>query len=228
MVSAVVPHFFDERLPNLEVVVSQLLNHGAQEVVIWNNGQKKVSVPDPRVFVVQSPRNVGCQGRFLAALMARGDYVFFQDNDVAVQSHTIANLLQWSEQFPASIVTLEARIAGPAESYSRWPKIYGHGLKEPRRADLSLGRGEMVPRKLLPRILQFFSFDETTRMDDIEFSAAAIRAQVPIWIVPARVSRSALSELSMRGVGMCLAGSEFNRGRTEAIQTILEAKRANR
>jgi hypothetical protein len=212
-VSVVIPHYYPEREPNLWKIVDAF-NTGTirpLEILIWCNSPLKNRALrlQTGVQLFLSPRNVGAQGRFLAALAARGEFVFFLDNDVAPQVKTLENILEWQKVVArnsvlSSILTLEGRIALYNKPYSSWPKKYGHGLVEAMQVELSLGRGELVCRKDLPHILSDFPFDPSTVMDDLWFSAGAMRIGRQIWVVPCKKGESALTDLPMYGTGLCM------------------------
>lgn len=204
--TAIIPHFYPERRGNLSVIVRDLCSGTVcpEEIIIWNNENYRLLISG--ALVVQSPRNIGAKARLLAAMMARGERILFLDNDVTVCRNTIENLLFWSTRAinDEGVVTLEGRERPFAMApYSRWPKIYGKGLAEPRHVFLSLGRGEMVRRSVLLRVISSFPFEETTVMDDIWLSECYARHHIPVQVVPCVPGDSDLTDLSMGGVGLC-------------------------
>jgi hypothetical protein len=201
MITVVIPHFYSQRRDNLRRIIYSL-DHGSMridEVLIWNNDPELIHVHG--AYVIQSHRNVGCQARILAALMARGDRVLFLDNDVAVNHKTIENLVRWHDEL-GGVVTVEGRQAVRGH-YSQWPKIYGHGITTPTRLFLSLGRGEMVRRQDLNRVLHHFPFDPETKMDDLLLSQAYLKSKIPVHVIPCLRGVSDLQDLPMYGVGFC-------------------------
>lgn len=200
-VSVVIPHFFAERRANLARIAEALRAGTVKpvEIIVWNNDAPLPSVHH-HVSVIQSFKNVGPKARFLAALVARGDYVLFQDNDVTVLPKTIENLLLFQHVLGGA-VSVQGRVLGEG-SYQRSPKLYGHGLDAPVGVDCLLGRMDLIPRGLLPSILSSFPWEETTEMDDIWFSACAVAAGVPLHVVPTDRKQSDLVEL-MDGIGAC-------------------------
>jgi hypothetical protein len=224
-VSVVIPHYYPEREPNLWKIVDAF-NSGTVrpvEILIWCNSplQNRSLRLQTGVQLFLSPRNVGAQGRFLAALAARGEFVFFLDNDVAPQVKTLENILEWQKSLPSSILTLEGRMALTDKPYGSWPKKYGHGLADAIQVELSLGRGELVARKDLPHILSDFPFDPLTVMDDLWFSSGAMQEGKQIWVVPCKKGESALTDLPMYGTGLCMEPA-FYAERDLALKAIQE------
>jgi len=205
-VSVVIPHFYEERTANLIPIINALRGGTIQpkEILIWNNTQTIIGdlLSDrPYVEVIDCPFNMGAQARFLAALMASGDLILFQDNDLHVESLTIAWMIE--HHLPGQIITLEGVQQVFGRAYRRWNKVYGRGLLEPMQVGISLGRVEMVARAGLPEILATFPFDRaSTVMDDLEFSAAARTAGYVIQVIPTVRGVSDLVEFDTRGVGM--------------------------
>ena len=214
-ISVVVPHYYVQRERNLLMLVHALLAGSVvpDEIIFWANAPIYIKLPD-EVSVIQSHRNVGAQARFIAALTAGGDYVVFHDNDVAVGRGTIKDLLGWSEKMPASIISIDGRnFNGPDKRYTSTTLV--QSPTRPMRVDISLGHLEMVRRTDVPRILATFPFGKEARMDDLQWSAAAARAGVPIFAVPA----DAVTALSMGGVGSCKEPDHY-RERDRLCQTI--------
>jgi len=214
-ISVVVPHYYQERNRNLLSIIASLRRGTIipDEIVIWANSPIN-NVILTGASVIQSHRNVGAQARFIAALTAVGDYIVFHDNDVMVGKRTLEHLLEWSEKMPASIISVDGRnFNGPEKRYTSTTLVQSPA--HPTRVDISLGHLEMVRRTDIPRILATFPFGEEARMDDLQWSAAAARAGVPIFAVPA----DAVTGLSMGGVGSCKEPDHY-RERDRLCQTI--------
>lgn len=220
-VSAVVPHFFETRERNLGTITESLFagTIAPIEVIIWNNTPffGGVASPDDRVHIVQSPWNIGPAGRLLAAMIARGTHVLFLDNDTAVRTQTVENLIRWSTQWPWSVVTLEGREGIRGARYGNWPKYYGHDLMEPRRVFHTLGRGELVPKRIVNQALGHFPFDALAQHDDLLLSNAYSAIDVPVRVVPCVRGISDLADLPMGGEGMCKSET-FHEERNAVIQ----------
>jgi len=226
--SVVIPNFYVERLSNLREIIASIQTGSLwpDEIIIWNNlDAQPIAFPGlkPEVLVVQSPRNVGSQARLLAAMMARGEWVLFLDNDTAVRRRTIENLVVHADRYANvdAVMTLEGREFIQGVPYARWPKVYGHGLKSPRNVYLTLGRGEIVRRRVLNRVIGSFPFDERTQMDDLHLSDAYDRSGVPVLVVPCEKGFSDLHDISMGGVGMC-KDANWNARRDEVARAIRE------
>lgn len=229
-VTAVIPHWYEERTPALRSAVDALRNGTIipDEILIWDNtnrlGQTFTHSP---VSIIASPKNIGPKARFLAALMAETDYVFFQDNDMVVETETIANLVSYAEaEGEGAIFTLEGRRADPSKPYRHWPKVYGHGLTGSVYVAISLGRGELVRRDRLPQILKYFPWEPTTMFDDLHFSWAVRQAAYwavpqaayPIIVVPSVKGVSDLRDLHT-GVGLCTEPGYYER-RDQVAQSL--------
>jgi hypothetical protein len=203
-VSVVVPHFFPEREENLLTIVDAVCGGSVKplEIIIWCNSPLRGSVLRhvEVVRLVESTRNVGCQARFLAAMTALGDYVLFQDNDVCVRSKTVENLLTWAEQ-RAGVCSLDGyRI--PKQGYALRQRVRGKGVITFEEVDVTLGRVEMVSRRLLLTMLRDFPFGEQTVMDDIAFSASCRKNGVPCEVVAALSPETYFDDLPTHGTGI--------------------------
>ncbi len=218
-ISVVIPHYYARREPNLRLIVDALQAGTVRprEILIWAN--EPVLQELRGVSIIAAHRNVGAQARFLAALAALGQWIVFLDNDVSPESRTLETLLDWAQA--DQIHTLEGRLCSGG-GYREAPKIYGHSIAAPVRVQLSLGRGEIVWRRALPRLLQHFPFDAGLVMDDLWFSAAAARQKVPIFVMPAAKGESSLRELPMYGEGLCLR-REYYAERDAALSEVARA-----
>ena len=210
-VSVVIPHYYVEREKNLHEIVKALCSGTVLpiEIIIWCNTELILQSSvfeffndDDRVTSVrfiESSWNVGCQARFLAALVARGDYVLFQDNDVCVRRRTVENLLHRAE--PNTVVSLDGYYVPPI-GYTMRSRCLGWHQPRPVSVNLTLGRMELVERKTLLRVLRDFPFGPETEMDDVAFSSACKKNGVPIFVVPAPDRDFVFVNLPDGGVGL--------------------------
>lgn len=205
-ITAVIPHYFPERVPSL-VAACEALRQGTvapDEILVWNNDQP-LGVTIPGVAIIQSHRNLGPQARFLAALAAQGGLIFFQDNDVAVLPRTLEVLRDRYLADPDEVVeSLDGRRLTAEGGYrsSTWLRP---GTEE-EGADLTLGRGELIAAYALRRALAHFDWD--CPMDDLAFSHALRQIRVPIRVVPA-FAGVGLRNLPEGGVGARLGEGHY-------------------
>lgn len=202
LLSAVITHFFPSREPNLPIIAQALRSQSLEpdEVLLWNN-DRPLDMAPAGFAVIQSPYNVGCQARFLAGLMARGEWILFQDNDIALRPKAIANLIEWAAKadYPA-IWALDGR-RGLSRGYARSVFLAAEDVKgKPIRVDMTMGHAEIVRRSDLIRIMAGFPFGPSGRMDDLQLAGAAELAGVRRYVVPAARSEY-LDHLSSRGHG---------------------------
>jgi len=200
-VTAVIPVFYPERRQNLPVVV-EALRAGTRvpdEIIVWNNGAPVD--PIDGVSVVQSHRNVGCQGRFYAALMATTDLVLFTHDDLLVGRDTLDDLVRWYATKPAAVWAMHGRIAieGP---YEFWQSLKAMDDSMPRRLDVALGRCDLLSAVVLRRILSRYHWPPTVEMDDLWFSASARLQGIELFLPPMPESAQ-FRKLSSQGVGYC-------------------------
>lgn len=184
-ITVVIPHFFVAREPNLPVLVQRLLDGTTppDAILIWNNDAPiRVALP-PIVSVLQSPVNVGCQGRFVAALEVQTDAVLFHDNDVAVRPRTLEALARWATTDPHAIWTLDGRTA-TAAAYRQWPKVRSATGPTPVPVTIALGRVELVRRGVVEYLLRAFPWGSAGAMDDLAFSSRAEACGIPIFVPP--------------------------------------------
>lgn len=196
-ITAIIPHYFNQRASSLIAACDALMRGSVKpdEILVWNNDQP-LGFTMRDVSIIQSHRNLGPQARFLAALAAKGELIFFQDNDVAVQAETLRHLRDQYVQDPDEVCeSLEGRrLTDGRYRSSTW---FRPGLQE-EGVDITLGRGELVHKGTVRQALQYFDWDSP--MDDLAFSFALRKLRVPIWVVP--VAKAAgLTQLPEGGVG---------------------------
>jgi hypothetical protein len=188
-VSVVIPHFWEQRRSNIVTLWRALMSGTVEpkEIIIWNNGAPFDVLPHG-ISVIQSHMNMGCKARFLAAMCATSDYILFQDNDIMVEPQTIQHLLKWSEklyqQSAVGTVALEGRVMLKGKPYSQCTCIDGSLLKNPAKIDITLGRMELVSRKIVNQVFSDIPFDASTVMDDIWFSHVLQQRGYGRWCVP--------------------------------------------
>ncbi len=213
-VSVVIPHYFAQREENLPTIVRShvFASRPPDEILIWNN-DKPLSVELDQGFtgavimkaascrVIQSPWNLGCKARFLAALVAVGDWILFQDNDLTPEAGALEDLLAWAQKYPTAILSFEGRRIQPNRPYRVWNSIRGLDQRKPQRIDITLGRMELVRRDVLMKILDVFPFRDDTEMDDLAFSACARKLDVKCFAVP-YTKGTGFVRLSEHGVGI--------------------------
>lgn len=208
-VTVVIPHYFSAREPHLARIVSDLMAGTLTpvEVVIWNNDttSRLPTVRDrPGVRILGALENCGAQARFIAVPHVTTDLILFLDNDVTVYPETVANLVRWHSALgPRAIVTLEGRQSVTTTChYRQWTKLRGRHLAQPLAITLSLGRGELLSRQVALELIEAFPFGPRGEMDDLQWSACAAQAGVPIYVVPAQAGMSDLEDLPRFSTGI--------------------------
>lgn len=192
-ISAVIPHFWEARRPNLDKIVLSLRAEGVDEILIWNNENESLCVRGANV--INAGKNYGPQARFLAGLLTTGTHVLFQDNDVAPTRGTVAKLAQYAND--QHVLVAQGRLRGDG-SYHSWKKVYSHDVDHLTRVDIALGRFDLMPMRVVGEIVSRMKFTEA-EMDDLWSSAAMSAARISIFVAP----RVQLYELGGQGVGAC-------------------------
>jgi hypothetical protein len=191
-VSVIIPHFYAARWPNLQVIASAL-REGAvvpHEILIWNNEAGALPAIDG-AQVIQSHRNVGCLARFVASLVAQGDWLLYHDNDMLCAAGTVQDLVMWAQRLGESIVSVDGwNFVDAKRSYAAGVNTYftGQDLIEPRRVDVVPGHIELVRKDVALRILATFPFIDAPEHDDLVWNACAERLGIPRYVVPSKSS----------------------------------------
>jgi hypothetical protein len=176
MISAIITHFFNkERAKNLPGIVDSLFKQDVNEVVVWNNDYTlPEEIQDHLLLlgarVIQSPVNLGCQGRFQAVrhvmgmpefegsrLLGKPEYILFHDNDIIASTRSVEKLVAASLLYPGDI------IAGTGER-----RVYNDKVEFLSRAQF-----ELVPIATVERILTRWKGGEESLHDDLWFSVTA-------------------------------------------------------
>ena len=132
---------------------------------------------------MQAPWNAGSKARFAAALVARGEYILFQDNDICVDEGTLEHLS--GQARPDAVVALEGRrFTAGNRRYTATEHVNGRAIAEPVAIDITLGRMELVHRDIVRRLLPDMPFDDGMKMDDIWFSYAASCRGIVRLVIP--------------------------------------------
>jgi hypothetical protein len=201
-VSVVIPHYYQQRRENITTIVRahNTSTRVPDEIIIWNNDHPFDVMPQ-NVKVIQAFRNVGCSARFLAAMTAQSDFVLFQDNDVCTEPDTLAHLMSFYKDFPGrAICALEGRYLLPSKSYAECKKVDGLNRSTMQPIHISLGRLELVTKRVVNDLLSYIPFSDTDRYDDILFSHAAEQNGVPRFVVPYLQGQGYIN-LNEHGVG---------------------------
>jgi hypothetical protein len=203
-VSVVIPHFWSARHRNLPQIVRALRESSVKpvEIVIWNNTPDLPEVPAD-VMVIQSPINVGCKARLLAAMCTTGSHILFQDNDLMVQPETIAHMAHTLhlEDRRRCMVALEGRKLVGGKTYEQCMFLDGQKLTEPMEMEISIGRCELIQRNEVNNALSNFPFNSGGEMDDIWFSYALKLNHVARLCIPYTPKVNGFTNLPEAGVG---------------------------
>lgn len=163
MISAIIVHYFKQRLHNLIPIVHSLREQEVTDITIWNNDDP---FPDELqswmevvggVQILTQNYNLGCQGRFAAVPYTKGDYILFHDNDLMAGRHSARRMLEKSAEWPGDIITATGE-----------RHVYKGDLIQ-----ISRGRYELVPRASAEVILKFWKNTDASKHDDIWFSVMA-------------------------------------------------------
>lgn len=226
-VSVVIPHYFTVRNSNLPVLVDALQSgtRPPDEIVIWNN-DAPLPFTLPGVRVMQSPWNLHCKARFIAAIAAVGDVLVFQDNDVSARPGTLAQLLKWHREMPEAILSMDGRRVRHGEAYSEAERVRSVKLTAPERIEITLGRMELMSRETMMRVLARFPWRDDTIMDDLAFSYAAAEDGVPCYVVPCGRDQD-VTKLNTHGVGLSVTHKEaYFAERDRVCQALRERQEA--
>lgn len=172
IISAIIPHYFKERLPNYERILKSL--ETVERVVIWNNDtadqveaiEQYYSKPRPQLVVVTTDHNWGCQGRFEAVkYIAPGTtHVLFHDNDIVAQEGSLDRMMHESEQHRYAIISGR----------------YGHRIYKGKIYRNTWGQYELIPIGLVHQLLEGWQESEISKFDDLWLSARAHKLGIPI------------------------------------------------
>lgn len=230
-ITAVIPHWYDERFPTLErgIVALQTGTVRPEQILIWDNTNCLAPTWDrwADVHVIRSSTNIGACGRFLAALLAKTPWVWFQDNDVVVQPETLERARAYAElaqgYHDPAIFSLEGRIQPNADRpYRRWNKIHGHGLTDRGiPVTISLGRAELTAVEVVRALVPTLPWGGDLSMDDIWWSYAAERHSPPIprVVIPTVAGQSSITEAKTAGTGFCHTPG-FYETRDQLVRTL--------
>lgn len=167
MISAVILHYYKERQGYLELIVHSLQN-GAMapnEIIIWNNR------PDSKIevhgaTVINSSKNYGCLARYMIGLMAESNCVFFQDDDLYVDTDTLEKL--YFSCLPISVVGPIGFNLGKDRPY-----LDRSIVRESEKVDIILGRIHMCQKRILAQVFSYLSNNSDMKIfreDDILLS----------------------------------------------------------
>lgn len=188
IITAIIPHYFDNRVDSLRQAVA-ILRPQVKEVIVWNNGERPLKVDGARVL--HSPCNVGPVARFWAVptVTHTTGYVFFQDNDLMIQSDTIREMSYWASKYPRTVLSLHGYDIPLGGSYAK--RKFVLNVPKPQRVNVTLGRAELVPYWAAELALRGMEGTAFARMDDLWFSHRLHQLDIPIWVVPGRMTNLA-------------------------------------
>lgn len=141
-VTAIIPHYWDSRIDNLQAIVDALRigDVAPQQIIIWNNTPQQLAVWG--ADIIDAGKNWGIAARFAAAYLARTEFVLFQDNDVLVQPETLRNMMHYPPD-EGIAVDLQGRMLGSLEApYSTSEYVTNVN----RVADIGLSRISLMRR----------------------------------------------------------------------------------
>lgn len=202
-ISVCISHIYPERRKNFDRLVPALLGstRPPNEIIVWNNDSPDFNPPGCQM--IHATPNPGPGARFLAALCARSDYIFFQGTDLMVQPETLDYLCGWLEKAPTSTFGFEGRVltAGHPYAYAMHHGLDGKDLTTAVPNHISMGRMDIITRDVLLNVLPDVPLFE--RHDDIWFSAALVKHHVGRFVVPYTPGINGFTDLPEGGVGIC-------------------------
>jgi len=171
MITAIIPHFHEQRLSNLLRIASSLLTQNVK-TVIWNNDKPlPIHVQDHldllNVTVVQSDTNIGCHGRFAAVphVPSNTTHILFHDNDlVSISKNSVGRMMDQFTAQPRCIVSAIGE-----------QRIYEH-----RQVPVSFGKFELIPKPIVEQLLASWSPSPDSLHDDLWLSVRAAKLGIPI------------------------------------------------
>jgi hypothetical protein len=135
MITAIIIRYFPERLPNLEIIIKALLasTMPPDEIIVWNNEDCHLPIQDKRIVTINSSKNFGPWARYCVALMARNEWCFVEDDDVAVRPTTLKQF--YDARRPDRILSNRGVLLGKTEN----PYINREYIHRPGETDISGG-----------------------------------------------------------------------------------------
>jgi hypothetical protein len=215
-VSVCIAHIYPERRSNLGVIFDALRGGTLppDEIIVWNN-DTIFPVPSafgqPNVQMIHAMPNPGPCARFLAALTARSQFIFFQGSDVAVQPDTVRHLHDLLVTRPNVTLGLEGRILHEGQPYNYHigkGGLDGKLLQQPTHNDISMGRMDIISRDVMVQCLPDVPLFE--REDDIWFSYALAKHHIERLVVPYTPGVNGFTNLQEGGVGNCTHPKHMN------------------
>lgn len=194
MYTVIIPHYFDERIDNLNKIKEKL---DGCNVLVWNNSHQDV------LPAIKSPYNIGSKARFLTAMVAQTEYIVFQDNDVLVSKELIEKMIRYAGK--NTIITLDGRILN--DGYINSQRIFGGDIKVTTKADISLARCEVMHKDLFLKLFKDIDW-EKAEMDDIWLSYSARKNNVPIYVM---AFKEGFEELDEKEVGYSHRQDHYNK-----------------
>lgn len=205
-ICAVILHYWEERLPNLDPIIKALRQglRKPDEIILFNNNPKYV-LSKNGVKCLNSVENFGCRSRYPMALLEPSDWYLFLDDDLKVMSKTISNLEKAAEGLsePVNLGLMGRKLSGKKYSQSKITK--GTEVKELTEVDVLI-RAYFVP---FSGVLKMLGFERehpeviTDRTDDLALSFSDF-----CFVVPAKKS-SFVKELDDGGVGLARDKDHF-------------------
>lgn len=170
-VSAILLNY--RRAPNVRRIIALLERHPAiDEIIVWNNNPDE-PFRHGRATVIDAGRNFLCIARYAAALLARNEAIYFQDDDILVPPAALSVLLGEYERDPG-------RIYGQRGKNLR-DGVYGFSAVEYGEVDIILGQVMLFSKRLLASVYgDILALSPFERGDDIAFSLLCGRKHLAI------------------------------------------------
>jgi hypothetical protein len=166
MITAIIPHFYKERIPNLQPIVTSLNEQKVDQIIIWNNDE---ALPEELhnwleivggCNIIQSERNLGCQGRFAAVPYVRPGttHILSHDNDLITRGNALARLVEEAKLFPTDMITAMGE-------HRMWDREYVY---------ISRAKFELMPLSLMKECLEHWKCTKESEHDDFWLSTRVL------------------------------------------------------
>ena len=115
------------RLDNVRNIVDQYQHYNLlDEIIIWHNGPESLSLKgvSDHVRIIEST-DMGLSSRYAAGLLASGNYLLFQDDDLVIPEKELAGLVLELKNNPPRTLCIQGKVPHTDGSYGKAikPKI---------------------------------------------------------------------------------------------------------
>ena len=223
-ITAVILHYYPERMGNLEIIVEDLQNgsRAPDKIIVFNN-DPKCTLKDDKITVINCGKNYFTRAKYVACLLEPSDFYLLLDDDVSVNKDTLSYMEYLIPADTTHFLTGPHGVILDGDSFSNGHNRLAREINEPIKVDSIVGNAVFCSFSALVELLKsetkvrLGTKEYLYEGDDILFGLV----NRPLTIYPAR-DQQTFKYLSECGVNLNKITTDYGKMRDDFTKKALD------